>query len=301
MHQVFGNKRAIAVFVAPALILYILIGFIPILQSAYYSLLDWDGISPAKFIGLASYKDLFFTDTYGMEFNHSILNTLYLAVLSVIFQLPVSLLLALVLARGVRGEKLYRTLYFIPVLVSSSVIGVMFLKIYQPDYGLLNTFLKQLGLGSWAHDWLTDSSTALISVIIPIVWQYIGYHMLLMYAAIKGLPEDLYEAAKIDGASGLRTAFSITIPLISPILKVCVIFAVLGSLKFFDLVFIMSNGYPTPETSVPSTLMYTAIFNRNMYGYGSAMAVFMVIECLVFYLVLQKMIRTYDEREGEAA
>ncbi|MEK4451944.1 carbohydrate ABC transporter permease [Paenibacillus sp. FSL L8-0506] len=297
MHQVFGNKKAIAVFVVPALILYILVGFFPILQSMYYSLLDWDGIQPAKFIGLASYKDLFFTDTYGMDFNHSILNTLYLAVLSVFMQLPIALVLALVLARGVWGEKLYRTLYFIPVLVSSSVIGVMFLKIYQPEYGLLNTILNQLGLSSWTHDWLMESGTALISVMIPIVWQYIGYHMLLMYAAIKGIPEDLYEAAKIDGASSIRTAFSITIPLISPILKVCVIFAVLGSLKFFDLVFIMSNGYPTPETSVPSTLMYSSIFNRNMYGYGSAMAVFMVVECLFFYLVLQKLIRTYDDKE----
>ncbi|WP_340012618.1 sugar ABC transporter permease [Paenibacillus sp. FSL H7-0690] len=297
MHQVFGNKKAIAVFVVPALILYILVGFFPILQSMYYSLLDWDGIQPAKFIGLASYKDLFFTDTYGMDFDHSILNTLYLAVLSVFMQLPIALVLALVLARGVWGEKLYRTLYFIPVLVSSSVIGVMFLKIYQPEYGLLNTILNQLGLSSWTHDWLTESGTALISVMIPIVWQYIGYHMLLMYAAIKGIPEDLYEAAKIDGASSIRTAFSITIPLISPILKVCVIFAVLGSLKFFDLVFIMTNGYPTPETSVPSTLMYSSIFNRNMYGYGSAMAVFMVVECLFFYLVLQKLIRTYDDKE----
>ncbi|MEK3768021.1 sugar ABC transporter permease [Paenibacillus sp. FSL R5-0887] len=297
MHQVFGNKKAIAVFVVPALILYILVGFFPILQSMYYSLLDWDGIQPAKFIGLASYKDLFFADTYGMDFDHSILNTLYLAVLSVFMQLPIALVLALVLARGVWGEKLYRTLYFIPVLVSSSVIGVMFLKIYQPEYGLLNTILNQLGLSSWTNDWLTESGTALISVMIPIVWQYIGYHMLLMYAAIKGIPEDLYEAAKIDGASSIRTAFSITIPLISPILKVCVIFAVLGSLKFFDLVFIMTNGYPTPETSVPSTLMYSSIFNRNMYGYGSAMAVFMVVECLFFYLVLQKLIRTYDDKE----
>lgn len=100
MHQVFGNKKAIAVFVVPALILYILVGFFPILQSMYYSLLDWDGIQPAKFIGLASYKDLFFADTYGMDFNHSILNTLYLAVLSVFMQLPIALVLALVLARG---------------------------------------------------------------------------------------------------------------------------------------------------------------------------------------------------------
>ncbi|WP_270165614.1 carbohydrate ABC transporter permease [Paenibacillus sp. SYP-B4298] len=297
MHQVFGNKKAISVFVVPALILYFLVGFIPIIQSIYYSLLEWDGIQSPKFVGFASYKDIFITDTFGMEFNHSILNTLYLAILSVGLQLPIALLLALILARGVRGEKLYRTIYFMPVLVSSAVIGVMFLKIYQPEYGLLNILLKQLGLALWTRDWLTESHTALISIMLPIVWQYIGYHMLLMYAAIKGLPEDLFEAAKIDGASSVRAALSITIPLISPIIKVCVIFAVLGSFKIFDLVFIMTNGYPTVETSVPGTLMYSSIFNRNMFGYGSAMAVFMVVECLVFYLVLQKLVWTYDRKE----
>lgn len=297
MHQVLSNKKAIAVFVLPSLILFALVGFVPILQSVYYSLLDWDGIQPAKFVGLALYKDLFVTDTYGMEFGHSVLNTIYLAVLSVCLQLPVSLILALILARGVKGEKLYRTLFFVPVLVSSAVIGLMFLTIYNPNYGILNHFLERIGLASWTHDWLTEGRTALFSVMIPIVWQYVGYHMLLMYAAIKGIPEDLYEAAKIDGASEIRSAFSITIPLMVPILRVCVIFAVIGSLKFFDLVYIMTGGKASPSTDVPSTLMYTTIFNRNMYGYGSAMAVFMVAECLVFYLILQKLLRTREEKE----
>ncbi|MFC5469084.1 carbohydrate ABC transporter permease [Cohnella suwonensis] len=298
MHQVFGDKRAIAVFVLPALILFTLVGFVPILQSTYYSLLDWDGIQPAKFAGIDAYKDLFITDNYGLGFNRSILNTLLLAVLSVFLQLPIALALALILAKGVKGEKVYRTLYFLPVLVSSAVTGVMFLKIYNPNYGVLNRVLENIGLTAWTHDWLADSKTSLLSVLIPVVWQYIGYHMLLLYAAIKGIPDDLYEAAKLDGASETRTAFSITIPLIKPMMKVCVIFAVIGSLKFFDMVYIMMGGNPTPETSVPSTLMYTSIFTRNMYGYGSAMAVFMVLECLVFYLALQKLIRTHDEKES---
>lgn len=297
MNQVFGNKKAIAVFVLPSLLLFAIVGFIPILQSVYYSFLDWDGIQPAKFVGFANYKELFITDTYGMEFDHSILNTLYLAILSVVLQLPVALLLALILAKGIKGEKIYRTIFFIPVVVSSAAIGFMFLQVYNPNYGILNIFLESIGLKSWTHNWLVDDKTSLISILLPVVWQYIGYHMLLMYAAIKGIPEDLYEAATIDGASGVRMAFSITIPLIAPILRVCVIFSVIGSLKFFDLVYVMTGGAASPATDVPSTLMYTTIFNRHMYGLGSAMAVFLVVECLAIYLVLQTLLKTREENE----
>ncbi|MCL9661970.1 sugar ABC transporter permease [Paenibacillus hunanensis] len=298
MDQVFRNRKAIAIFVLPALILFTLVGFYPILQSFYYSLLDWDGIQAGTFVGLANYIDLFVTDTNHLNFVHSLVNSIWLALASIFIQLPIALLLALILARGIKGEQLYRTIYFIPVLVSSAVIGMLFQRFYNPNYGLINTVLKQMGLESWSHDWLVDPHTALISICIPIIWQYIGYHMLLMYAAIKGISEDLYEAAKIDGASAVRSVFSITIPLIVPILRVCIIFAVLGSLKLFDLVYIMTSGRTSSATDVPSTLMYSTIFNRFMYGYGSAMAIFMVIECLFFYLVLQWLIRTREEREG---
>ncbi|WP_239618906.1 carbohydrate ABC transporter permease [Cohnella mopanensis] len=295
MQQVFGNKKAIAVFVLPTLILFIVVGFLPIVQSVYYSLLEWDGFGKGKFVGFALYQDLFVNDTYGIKFLNSVWNTFYLAILSVCVQLPFAFFLAHVLARGIKGEKFYRTFFFIPVTISSAVIGLLFLSVLNPNYGVLNIVLDQLGLGSWKHDWLTEDKTALSSIFLPAVWQWVGYYMLLMYAAIKGISEDLFEAAKIDGASGWRMTFSIVIPLIAPIIKVCVIFAVIGSLKFFDLTFIMTNGAPQPATDVPSTLMYNAIFRRNMYGYGSVMAVFMVLECLLVYFALQRLFRSREE------
>jgi raffinose/stachyose/melibiose transport system permease protein len=297
MQQVFSNKKAIAVFVLPALVLFILVGFIPILQSIYYSMLDWNGIGKGEFVGLALYKDLFFTDTYDMQFIHSVWNTFYLAILSLCLQLPIAFILALILARGIKGEKFYRILFFVPVTISSAVIGLMFLSILNPNYGVLNVILEHIGLESMKHDWLTNDKTALASIMLPAVWQWVGYYMLLMYAAIKGISEDMFDAAKIDGASGIQTAFSVVIPLVTPIIKVCVVFAVIGSLKFFDLTFIMTSGTPSPATDVPSTLMYSTIFRRNMYGYGSAMAVFMVVECLVFYFVLQWLFKARGEEE----
>ncbi len=298
MRNVFGDKKAIALFVLPALILFVLVCFIPIIQSVYYSMLKWDGIGAAKFIGLSNYKELFITDANGMKFDGSIVNSLVMAAMMVVLQLPMALLLALVLAHGVKGERVFRTIYFIPVVISSASIGVMFLKIYNPDFGVLNVLLDKVGLAGMKRDWLTDERTGLMSLVLPVVWQYIGYHMLLIYAAIKGIPEELFEAAIIDGASPARMAFSITIPLIKPMLRVCLTFAIIGSLKFFDLVYVMTGGAPAPLTDVPSTLMYNTIFARRLYGHGSAMAVFLVAECLVFYMVLQKTLRDEASKES---
>jgi carbohydrate ABC transporter membrane protein 1, CUT1 family (TC 3.A.1.1.-) len=253
----------------------------------YYSLLDWDGIGKGTFIGFKNYINLFVNNTDG--FVIAVKNSFILAVLSVFIQLPLSLLLALVLSRGVKGESFFRTTYFVPVIISTVVIGQLWMKIYNPNYGMLNTILKDIGLGSLAQPWLANTKTALGAAFVPIVWQYIGYHMLLMYAAIKSISPDIYEAGKIDGASEFQMATKITIPLIKPILQVCIVFAVTGSFKAFDLIYILTNGGPLHASEVPSTLMYSTIFDKYMYGYGSSMSIFIIIECLVVTLIIRKM------------
>lgn len=292
MDKVLSDKKAIIFFLFPALIFFVLIVFLPIFISAYYSTLDWDGLSKPVFVGLANYIELFTKTTGG--FVLSIKNSLLFVLVSVFIQLPISLFLALVLANGVKGEKFFLNVYFIPVIISTVVIGQLWMKIYNPDYGLLNSFLKSIGLGSMAKSWLADPNTALGSSFVPTLWQYVGYHMLLMYAAIKSIPTDIYEAAKLDGASGIKMAFKITIPLIKPMLKVCVTFSVIGALKIFDLVYVLTNGGPNHASEVPSTLLVNNIFVRSMYGYGSAIAIFIIIECLIFTGVIQKFFKVDD-------
>jgi raffinose/stachyose/melibiose transport system permease protein len=292
MDKVLSDKKAIMFFLFPALIFFILIVFLPIFISGYYSTLDWDGLKNPVFVGLQNYKELFANTTGG--FTLSIKNSLYFVLVSVFIQLPISLFLALVLANGVKGEKFFLNVYFIPVIISTVVIGQLWMKIYNPDYGLLNSFLKSIGLGNMAKAWLADPTTALGSSFVPTLWQYVGYHMLLMYAAIKSIPTDIYEAAKLDGASGIQMAFRITIPLIKPMLKVCVTFSVIGALKIFDLVYVLTNGGPNHASEVPSTLLVNNIFVRSMYGYGSAIAIFIIIECLVFTGIIQKFFKTDD-------
>lgn len=292
MDKVLSDKKAIIFFLLPALIFFVLIVFLPIFISGYYSTLNWDGLNKPVFIGLDNYIELFTKTTGG--FVLSLKNSFLFVLVSVFIQLPISLFLALVLANGVKGEKFFLNVYFIPVIISTVVIGQLWMKIYNPDYGLLNSFLKSIGLGSMVKPWLADPNTALGASFVPTLWQYVGYHMLLMYAAIKSIPTDIYEAAKLDGASGVKMAFKITIPLIKPMLKVCVTFSVIGALKIFDLVYVLTNGGPNHASEVPSTLLVNNIFVRSMYGYGSAIAIFIIIECLIFTGIIQKFFKVDD-------
>lgn len=285
LQKILGNKKAYFIFVMPAFIIYLLLAFVPIVMSGYYSLLKWDGIGQKAFIGLENYVGLFKDEAFLMAAR----NSLILAIASVIGQLIPALFFALVLARKVRGERIFRTIYFIPVLLSTVVIGQLFLKIYNPEYGALNAILSVFGIKG--RDWLGDSNLALASAFFPIIWQYIGYHMLILYTGIKSVPADVYEAAQIDGANEIQTAFHITMPLIKSTMKVSITFAITGSLKLFDLIWVLTKGGPIHATEVPSTLMYTSIFSRMEYGRGSAMAIFIVLECLLFYFLIEKFFK----------
>jgi raffinose/stachyose/melibiose transport system permease protein len=284
MDKVLADKKAICFFMFPAVLFFLLIILAPVVMSVYYSLLNWDGIGKGSFIGFTNYIKLFINniDSFPATVQHSLL----FVFLSVFIQLPFSLFIALLLAGGIKKESFFRTVYFIPVIISTVVIGQLWMKIYHPDYGLLNVFLRFVGLEKLTRGWLGDLKTVLFSTFIPILWQYVGYHMLLMYAAIKSISPDIFEAAKIDGASPVQTSLRISIPLITPMLKVSVTFSVIGALKVFDLIYVLTNGGPARASEVPSTLMVKTIFLSYQYGYGSAMAVFIIAECFICaYLV----------------
>src|SRR5574344_765068 len=287
MDKVLSDKKAICVFVLPAFVFFVAVVLLPIFTSAYYSLLDWDGIGSGTFGGFENYKTLFFDKSSNFWF--AARNSLLYATVSIFIQLPVSLLLALVLAFGVRHEKFYRSVFFIPVLISSVVIGQLWMKIYNADYGLLNTLLRVVHLDDFCKTWLGDKSTVLGATFVPMLWQYIGYHMLLLYGAINSVSPEGFEAAKIDGVGRVKMAVKIVMPLIRPMVRVCLTLSLIGSLKIFDLVYILTNGGPAGASEVPATLMYKTIFLRNRYGRGSAIAIFIVIECLVFTLLIRKL------------
>lgn len=292
MNKYLYKKSSIAVFLLPALTLYCAIVLLPIVITAYYGLFEYNGMGSMTFIGLKNYIKLFMEDKH---FITAIINSLKLAGASLFIQLPISLALAMILARGVRFEKFYRTVYFLPVVISSMVIGQLWLMIFNGNHGLLNKLLEFIGLGQYATGWTGQESTAFATVMIPSVWQYIGYHMIIMYAGIKAIPTELYEAAQIDGASSWQMATKITIPLLTPILKICVTFALVGSLRSFDLVYIITRGGPFHASELPSTLMYANLFKKGLYGYGSAQAFFIVIECLIISLIVRALFKKAED------
>jgi len=283
---------AIFLFLLPGLLLFVSILIAPILVSLYRSLFDWNGFSEGTFIGLANYVELFTNGS--IKFMVSLKNSLILALFSVFIQLPFALLLALILGRKPKGERFFLTVFFMPVLISTVVIGQLWLKIYNPDYGLLNRFLDAVRLGDWKHVWVGDVKTALGSIVVPTIWQYIGYHMLLMYAGVKGVSPDLREAAMIDGATKWQTDRFIVIPIIKPIIRVSVIFAVTGSLKSYDLVRILTDGGPYQSTEVPSTLLENMLFLRNRYGMGSTISVMLIALCFAFALLISAAFKEKD-------
>ena len=294
MNKAFSNKRSIVLFMTPAALVFLAVMIIPIFATGYYSTLEWDGIGDATFVGIKNYISLLLDNKY--EFWQSVGHSFIVLFLSVFVQETISMVLALILAKGVKGESFFRTAFFIPMVVSTVVIAQLFLKIYNPNYGLLNTMLESLGLGRWANEWLGDPKIAIWAVFIPLIWQYIGYHMLLFYGAIKSLSTDILEAARIDGANYFQISTRIILPLIVPMIETCVVLAVVGSLKTFDFVYVMTNGGPVGATEVPSTIMYDLLINRSVYGEGSAAAVFIVVECLLFTVVLRYAFKKIKEK-----
>lgn len=286
------NRRNIILFLLPALLLFVGVLIAPIGFSGYYSLFDWNGLGPKEFLGFGNYKELFTSDAIG--FMKALGNSLLMAALSVFIQLPISLWLALKLGKGIKGERGFLSIYFMPVLISTVVIGQLWRKIYNPEYGILNALLSALGLESLRMAWLGDVRTALAACFVPILWQYVGYHMLLMYASIKGVPTELREAAMLDGATESQVNRFIVIPYIKPILRISVIFAVTGSLKSFDLIYVLTNGGPLHATEVPSTLMINMLFLRNRYGMGSAIAVMLILLCFGFALLINLVFKEDD-------
>ncbi len=285
MDRVRRNKLAIILFLIPAVVLFVGIIIVPMLCSGYYSLLEWDGITDGVFVGIENYIHMFQDET----FQRTVVHMLILAVCAVCVQLPIALLLALILASRVKGEKFFVTVFFIPVMMSTVVIGQLWLKIYNPQYGLLNSLLKAVGLEELCKAWLGAQETVLMAVFIPMIWQYVGYHMLLLYAGIKSGSQDINEAARIDGANNRQIATYITVPLLKPVLRVCTIFAITGAFKAFDLIYVLTNGGPAHASEVPSTLMFTNIFMKNKYGAGSSIAMFIIFVCFFAAIVIKKM------------
>jgi len=289
MNKMMSDKKVIALYVLPPLLLIVALVYIPIIMTGYYSLTQWDGIGQMKFIGLDNYKELIKDEMFWKRVYHSFL----LAVFSVISLLGY-LAVSLVLAGKIKGANLLRKIYLIPMLLSSVAIGQLWLRIYHPSNGMLNHFLTFLGIEN-PPNWLADPSIVLYAVFIPIIWQYAGFYILIYYAALKSIPTSIIEAAIIDGANPLQLAYKIKIPLILGVIKVTIVLAVVGSLKYFDLIYVMTDGGPNGASEVISSYMYHKAFRSFNFGYGSTIAFFLLLICVVVTWLIRKFTKSNEE------
>jgi len=285
----------IAAFVLPCLLLYVCLVFIPILVSIYSGMLDWNGIGASKFIGFANYTKMFTNDSV---FWPALGRTFLLAGFSMLVQVPIALFVAILISRYVRRPNFLVSSYFLPVILSVVVIGQLWKTIYNPASmgGMINQILIGLGLDSLTHSWLTEPKVAIFAVILVSLWQYLGYHILIQFTGIQNIPADIYEAAKIDGADGFKADRYITLPMIVPIFKISVVLAFIGSLQSFDLIMVMTGGGPAHATDVISSHMYNMSFLSMKYGYGSAIATFLVFVCLLATVIINFLFNRLDKR-----
>ena len=272
----------IAVFLFPTLFLMAAYIVWPLISSFNLSLYEWNGLDPVKTpVGLENWDRLIHDDIFWKAFR----NNLTLVVLSIAIQIPMGVALAVLLEVAVQRPllrpffKIFKTVYFFPMLMSSVAIGILFKYIYDPTFGIINEALEYAGLETWTRAWLGEKETVLYAVTGVICWQFTPFYMILFIAALSSISDDLRDAARIDGATEARYYLRIAVPLISGTISTGVVLALIGSLKYFDLIWVMTEGGPTNSSELMATYMYKKAFPSFQMGYGSAIssALFVIV------------------------
>lgn len=270
-------KIGVMLFVLPALLVYLVFQIFPIFGAIFFSTVDWNGIagSPVTFVGLKNYVDAF----HSADFILALKNMARMVIISVIFHTPIALLMAVAINTKCRGYRIFKALFFVPTVFPLTAVGLMWYFIFMPT-GAFNALLEKIGLVQFVTPWLVNASTAMNTIIFVNVWAGVGYYMVIILAGLTTIPEDIYEAADIDGATAVQKFFSITVPMLKPTLSMCVLMDIIGSVKVFDLVFAMTGGGPNGLTNLPTTLMYNEAFKYSHYGLGSAIGIIIMLICI---------------------
>lgn len=279
-------------FLAPGLLLFAVFTLFSVGYAFYLSFHEWNVLEPAKpFVGLDNYARLF----EDRRFRQSIVNTFYYSAVSVPMTIIFGLLIALLLNNQIRARGLFRTMYYLPVITPLVVAAIVWKWVYNGDFGLLNYYLLKIGLIDQPLLWLSDKNLAMPAVILMSVWKSVGFAMVVYLAGLQAIPEDFYDAAKVDGASRLRRLKDITVPLLSTTTFFLIVISVLGSFQVFTQIFIMTNGGPVGRTTTVVYEIYTTAFKEFEMGYASAMAYAMFAMMFAFTLIQMR----YFYREVE--
>ena len=289
--KTLGTTFPIVVFLAPALIFLVVFLLYPLISSFELSLLDWNGLGDDKrFVGLANWLRL----AQDPLFWRALGNNALLALFSVLIQMPIALVLAVMLDEASKGSRVLKILYFLPLLMSSVALGVLFKNIYDPNFGPINAFLQAMHLDVLARDWLGDTRYALGSVIAVVCWQNIPFYMVLFLAGLSSFPSELREAAHLDGASEATIFWRIKLPHLQGTIRTGVLLAIIGSLRYFDLIFVMTDGGPEGASELMATYMFRTVFSSFQLGYGSTIASAMFMVVTLVAALAMRLTRRYE-------
>ncbi len=278
----------ISLFAGPALIVFLLFVILPIVLAAVYSFFNWNGLTPLeRFIGFDNYVRAF-SDPL---FVRAIGNNFSILLASILIQGPLAIAVALLLNRKLRGRTFIRAAIFVPYVLAEVIAGLSWKLLLSPNGGV-NNLLEAIGLGEFTQPWLANPDIALWVMFGILTWKYLGFAILLMLAGLQGVPEELQEAAAIDGASWWQTQWHITLPLLGPTIRIWVFLSMIGSLQLFDMVWVTTRGGPVGATNTMA--VYMIQYGQGQPGYGSAIAVILFVISLVVALVYQRFVMRRD-------
>jgi raffinose/stachyose/melibiose transport system permease protein len=290
------DTLTVILFLLPAIVLILIFVVYTIFQYIYYSLFYWKGLGPAvDFIGLDNFKKILSDKV----FLKALKNGLLIILFALTVQLPFSLFLAVLVGRNLPGRVFFRTVFFMPYVLSEVITALMWLFLYNPDpdRGFFNAILVLIP-GAKTQAWLAEPNLVLPAIFLALTWKYFGFHMLLYLTGLQNIPHEVEEAARIDGANGFQNFIFITLPLLGSTIRTSVYLSILGSIQQFILVWIMTKGGPVNASETLSTYMYRFGFIRFQLGYGSAVAISMFLLCLIFSLIYQRLTRQPDYLTG---
>ncbi len=280
------------IYVLPGLLLYFALILGPIVAAIGISFTEWNGISPPNWIGIGNYAKLFSDETFYVALKNNALFMVFYCVIPIVIGLSLA---AMVWTFRQREQFALRTLLFLPYIMPTAVLGIIWHWLYNPAFGPINQALKLVGLGSIALPWLGDFAFVLPAVGIVASWYFFGFCMVLFLSGIQRIDPALFEAARVDGASGSRIFFFITLPLLLPEIRIALLLTIISSIKSFDLIFTMTRGGPANATLVPNIYMYELGFQLNRYGYASAVAIIGAILVFTINYAVHRLVRPVNE------
>lgn len=285
------RQRTAIIFLIPAVVLLLCFMIYPLGKTIFYSFTAWYNFSTEQtFIGLDNYKELIADPVIRVALR----NTVILMAGVLIFQIGFALILA-IMVDGIRHcFKFFRTIYFFPIVISATAIGLMFTLIYKYEYGLLNYFVVLFG--GEKQVWINEKSSIYLA-LIPVVWQYVGFYFVIFLTGIANIPADIYESAMLDGIRPLQKAAYITIPMLRSVLTSSIVLVISGCFKVFDIIFMVTNGGPLDSSQLLSTYMYLKAFARGNGGYASSIAIVMIVLGVAVTSVLRKLLSGGEENE----